>query len=595
MGDVKMSFLLYGEDRTATRTLRNLGTEAGVTGSRLEGLGSKAGAALGVLSGAAAAAAVAGVVAVGAGVAQGVKDAGDYETLANKTAAALESTGNAARQSVGAIQDRASMLESMSGVDETAIINGQNLLLTFTNIKDGLEEGTDVFGQATAAALDMSVAMGTDMQSSVIQLGKALNDPLKGITALTRAGVSFTAQQKEQIASLVKHGDTLGAQRIILAELNKEFGGAAQAAGAGFEGSMARAKDAVSDAFRAVGTELLPVLTKLADWFAREGMPRIVAFAQDAWPKVQAAFALVSDVITNRVMPVVGKVVSFLMDTVVPAVRDYLGKALDGLRGAWALVSDAIEDHRPQLEAVGKLLVTVAGWVMENVVPVLGTILRETFRTLGATISIVINIISFLVDAFQTLGKWGTWLWNNALAPAIRFILNGFASLTSAIAAVLDALGNIPGFEWAKSAADKMHSAADKARDLATSIHAIPPDVPIAVRFDASYTQAFATAMNALNSSRKLAAPGYNAAGTASWRGGLTWVGEQGPELVSLPAGTRIWSNAQSVAMAAGGSGVRGGDGAALQPIVVQLDGRTILEATVKANRQAGYVLTARA
>ena len=39
---------------------------------------------------------------------------------------------------------------------------------------------------------------------------------------------------------------------------------------------------------------------------------------------------------------------------------------------------------------------------------------------------------------------------------------------------------------------------------------------------------------------------GNNATGTQSWRGGMTWVGEHGPELMALPKGTRITSNQQS-------------------------------------------------
>lgn len=43
----------------------------------------------------------------------------------------------------------------------------------------------------------------------------------------------------------------------------------------------------------------------------------------------------------------------------------------------------------------------------------------------------------------------------------------------------------------------------------------------------------------------------YNAAGTDSWRGGLTWLGEHGPELVDLPSGSRIYSNQESRQIAA--------------------------------------------
>ena len=45
---------------------------------------------------------------------------------------------------------------------------------------------------------------------------------------------------------------------------------------------------------------------------------------------------------------------------------------------------------------------------------------------------------------------------------------------------------------------------------------------------------------------------GTTAGGSDNWRGGLTWVGEAGPELVALPQGSRIYSNQESQQM--GGS-----------------------------------------
>ena len=45
---------------------------------------------------------------------------------------------------------------------------------------------------------------------------------------------------------------------------------------------------------------------------------------------------------------------------------------------------------------------------------------------------------------------------------------------------------------------------------------------------------------------------GNNANGTSFWRGGLTWVGEYGPELVNLPRGSQVYSHEQSIAMAGG-------------------------------------------
>jgi phage-related minor tail protein len=97
-------------------------------------------------------------------------------------------------------------------------------------VRNEVGKGNDIFDQATGIITDMSVALGQDTSSSAIQLGKALNDPIKGVTALQRVGVSFTASQKEQITTLVESGKTLDAQKLILAELGKEFGGAAEAA-----------------------------------------------------------------------------------------------------------------------------------------------------------------------------------------------------------------------------------------------------------------------------------------------------------------------------------------------------------------------------
>jgi len=72
-------------------------------------------------------------------------------------------------------------LEKLTGIEAEVIQEGQNMLLTFTNIK-----GTQ-FDEATEAALNLSVALGKDMQSSAMLVGKALNDPVGGISALSRA------------------------------------------------------------------------------------------------------------------------------------------------------------------------------------------------------------------------------------------------------------------------------------------------------------------------------------------------------------------------------------------------------------------------
>ena len=164
-------------------------------------------------------------VAIGAGIAKSVKAWAVQERAVAKLNRVLESTGNAAALSSGEIQKQARALQKLTGIGDEVIINAQAMMATFKNIKG------DVFKRATVAALDMSVAIDQDLKSSVIQLGKALNDPILGMTALRRIGVSFTKEQVAMVKQLVNSGQTLKAQQIILGELESEFGGVASSIG----------------------------------------------------------------------------------------------------------------------------------------------------------------------------------------------------------------------------------------------------------------------------------------------------------------------------------------------------------------------------
>lgn len=138
-------------------------------------------------------------------------------------AAVIKSTGSAAGKSQEDLNKLAGSLMELTGVDDDLITKSEALLLTFTNI------GGEIYDQTLPLILDMSKAMGTDLQSASIQVGKALNDPIKGITALSRVGVSFSENQKEVIKQMTETGNIAGAQKLILAELSKEFGGVAEA------------------------------------------------------------------------------------------------------------------------------------------------------------------------------------------------------------------------------------------------------------------------------------------------------------------------------------------------------------------------------
>jgi hypothetical protein len=158
-------------------------------------------------------------------------------------AAALKSTGNAAGQTVQGLNEHAAALQRVTVFGDDAIIEAQNLLLTFTQIQG------DTFPKATEAVLNVAQAMGTDLKSAAIQVGKALNDPVLGVQALARSGIQFTQSQKDQIKTLVESGKQLEAQRIILKELETQFGGSAEAARNTLGGALAALNNSFGDLF----------------------------------------------------------------------------------------------------------------------------------------------------------------------------------------------------------------------------------------------------------------------------------------------------------------------------------------------------------
>ncbi len=197
---------------------------------------------------------LAGAVAAAFGVKASLDAARESAAAGNKLSAVLAATGGAAGLTKDEISSYASELQKLTNFEDDATIAGAAVLATFKEIKG------DIFKEAIASAQDLSTVMNTDLQSSIVQIGKALNDPTKGITALSRVGVSFSAAQKDQIKQLQESGDLRGAQRIILDELKSEFGGAAKAAA----DPLIQLQNVLGDLGESIGGAILPTVHVLA-------------------------------------------------------------------------------------------------------------------------------------------------------------------------------------------------------------------------------------------------------------------------------------------------------------------------------------------
>ena len=149
-----------------------------------------------------------------------------------KTQAIITATGGAAGRSSAQLHEDARALARATLQSTEGIMKAQQVMLTFRHITG------ETFDRAIIAATDLSEAIGTDLNSAVLQISKALEDPVTGMTALTRSGTVFTQVQKDMVKEMVRVGDTAGAQAFILGELEKQYGGVAVAAAAGLAGVM---------------------------------------------------------------------------------------------------------------------------------------------------------------------------------------------------------------------------------------------------------------------------------------------------------------------------------------------------------------------
>ena len=261
MADSEVTVKISADDKAS-------GVLKGLQGA-LSGVGNVAGTVFkaGLFAGAA------GIAALGVGLVSSIKDAAGFEKELSGLDSVLKSTKGAAGITRDEILKLAGNFQKTTEYSDDMIVSASKVMLTFTSI------GKDVFPQAITAAADLSAVMGQDLQSSVVQIGKALNDPIQGMSALARVGVSFTEQQKAQIKTMQESGNLMGAQNIILQELQKEFGGAAQAAGGTFAGQLTILNNALADAGKTVGAAFIPALTVGVQWLNTTAIPAVTNFA----------------------------------------------------------------------------------------------------------------------------------------------------------------------------------------------------------------------------------------------------------------------------------------------------------------------------
>lgn len=354
-------------------------------------------------------AAVIGVSALVGGLTASVQAAMEAEEGQAQLAAVLASTGGAAGVTADMANNLASSLQDVTRFEDDAILAGESMLLTFTNI------GKDVFPQATETMLNMSQAMGQDLQSSAVQLGKALNDPIAGMSALARVGVTFTEEQKEMIKGLQESGDLMGAQKIILAELEKEFGNSARAAGETFAGKLDILKNKFGDLMEMIGGAILPVLTILADALINalnsdlvQGFVTQIAALFQLFASGEGSLTGFRDVLAGIFGPTVADGIMAMVPLIQNAIATIQAIFNSLVEWASGTLGPALQESFGQIsEAALPALQMFGEWITTTLMPALqqlanwlGPILGEAFRGLG------IFVTDMALPALTALAVW---------------------------------------------------------------------------------------------------------------------------------------------------------------------------------------------
>lgn len=402
------------------------------------------------------AAPIAGVLGIGKAIATGFNEVKDAQAVTAQLSAGILSTGNAANVSVGGLNNLAAKIQGLTGQTDDSIGAAQGLLLTFTNIKN---VGPDkIFDQATMAAADMAARMGGDAASKAQMLGKALNDPVKGIAALTRVGVQFTEQQKSQISTMVNAGNTLGAQKVILAELNTQFGGSAAAFGQTLPGQLERAKRGFEDftqtAVGAITPLAGPVLELLIGGLGRV-TEAIAPMASSIGPVLQSVFGRIGTTI-GPIFAQIGQAFAPVIATLGPAfaqLAPIFGSLLPPLLQLWQafsplnLVLSAITPILPSLVGLlgqlGATFTSVLGQALAAVMPplvsiaeMLSGVLSEAIVALMPTITALVPVIMQIIEVIA--GTFGAAL--AGLTPILTTVASLFSSLLPTLMPLITAV-----------------------------------------------------------------------------------------------------------------------------------------------------------
>jgi hypothetical protein len=353
---------------------------------------------------AAAAIAAAGAAAIAFGV-KAIK-AAEAAATANARIAQINESMGLFGSSVGEVNERlvkyAEATARATGIDQNSIKATQAKLLTFRELAQSANEVGGEFDRATKAAIDLAAAGFGSAETNAVQLGKALQDPIKGLTALSRSGVTFNETEKERIKTLVESNQVGEAQRLILEAIEQQVGGTAEATANASE----RIKVTFNLLTEQVGMVLLPVFEKFANFIIDKVVPFIEAFLVPAVQRLTESFnknaapalGKIFDIVKKDLLPILEIWWRFLTRDLIPTLQAALKPVLDIIVTGLQFLVQKVKDNKEGFEAFIGVVKGVWEFIKQYLVPLFqGALLTA--------INLVFRAIGFLIDAFSAVFK----------------------------------------------------------------------------------------------------------------------------------------------------------------------------------------------
>lgn len=376
------------------------------------------------------------------GITAGIKKATDAYNVQAKAEALVtrwfERVADTWKMTSQDLFDEASKLQKTSIFwDEEILQKVTNNLLTFWGVWE------EVFNRAQQTALDLATTLEGDLQSSTIMLWKALENPVQGLSALSRVWIKFSEDQEEMIKAMAGSWDVLGAQTLMLEEIEKLYGGASQAAADAIWPHHQLTKE-MWDMVEVLGGAMRPALDSLMEWI------RPIIESVSNWIKENQELTVKIILATGAIVAIIA--VLWTLGLVLPSIVVWITAVIATVKALW--VAMMFLAANPIWMVITAIAAWIAIWIL--IVKNWDTIIQKA-KALWAVISKVFSwILTGFLKMIKSAYNWG----KNLMSMLYNWLMSWFKKVRDWVLKIASTIKDFlwfgsPTKEWPNSDSDR--------------------------------------------------------------------------------------------------------------------------------------------